>query len=331
MVSFEQLNNKIKEQIPQIIELFVEVYGEGYRDRIASRLNNTEFVFAGIKEPSSNEDFLLNSEYRASAKDYLSKSDIILAKETYDKMLKDALLGGGVTSGGAFVSAKKDDLKNISSVCLLGYFDELSDCVLFHELNHIVSSDIYQNASGFTSRSGLLRSSYVVDDNGNWKMAETEKEQEDVETFESINEVFNDYLSLKVLKLAEAKGIKLGKAENAEATYAAAYPMLSGFIEDNMNMIVKAMLEGKTKDLNSYAGKENFIKLARATDELIVFEGEHADEIFKRMKYYEFDIQKLLTERLENIPINLRSYASMGKKICEIVDDIYAEHDNELE
>ncbi len=331
MVSFEQLNNKIKEQIPQIIELFVEVYGEAYRNRIASRLNNTEFVFAGLKEPSSNEDFLLNSEYRASAKDFLSKSDIILAEDTYDKMLKDCLFGGGVTSGGAFVSAKKDDLKSISSICLLGYFDELSNCVLFHELNHIVSSDIYQNASGFTSRSGLLRSSYVVDDNGNWKMAETEKEQEDVEIFESINEVFNDYLSLKVLKLAEAKGMKLGKAENAEATYAAAYPMLSSFIEDNMNMIVKAMLEGKTKDLNSYAGKENFIKLAKATDDLIAFESEYANEIFKRMKHFNIDIKKLLNDKMENIPINLRSYASMGRKICDIVEDINNTNEDYLE
>ena len=39
------LYNPIKDKLPQIIEYFVEFYGEGYRKDITEKLSNTIFVF----------------------------------------------------------------------------------------------------------------------------------------------------------------------------------------------------------------------------------------------------------------------------------------------
>ena len=39
------LNNPIENKLPTAIEYFVKVYGEKYRERITTRLNDTIFVF----------------------------------------------------------------------------------------------------------------------------------------------------------------------------------------------------------------------------------------------------------------------------------------------
>lgn len=317
--SAKELNQLVHDMLPQIIDYFTSVYGEDNRQRISSRLNNTIFVFAGENHGKLDQDFTKDTL------SFLDESGIILADKTYRNMIKDVSSTESL-AGGVFVSCKFDNLTTPYMMCYFPYFDGLDNARFFHELNHIIQTDIYQKDGGFTTRSGLIRTSYSFNPSDKTaRMEESEQEKENVYLYEGLNEVFNDYLSLKVVEIAEKNGFYFSEAKNVEASYAAVYPMMDKFIDENFDVIASCMLEGKRKKLISLVGDKNLEKLADSINDLLDFEDKHYAKEVEKLKSYDLNMQTLLTMDRTQVPQELKYYTSLCRDIKDIVDDIEQE------
>ncbi len=316
---------KLEEKLPQIIEYFVKFYGEEYRERIADRLNNTTFVFA----PDENADVSNIAVNMQNSLDKIAKRNIILGEETY-KNLMEEYLGKGRMRGGIFVSVSFDEPNKPLCLCFLPSLSKLNNAVLFHELNHIIQSDIYINDNGFTGRQGLGRRRYIVDYENNTAHADiTDIERDEEILYDSFDEIVNDYLSQKVLKIAEKDGLKIGK-ENSESIYSVAFPIMSKFIDNNINAVKKCFLEGKKKQLISVLGKDRFEKLANALKDFLDLEDEHGAEFVEIMEKEDLTLTELLKEKSrENLPKELRIYVDFAKKAKNIVDEVESDIEKE--
>ncbi len=317
--------DKLKEKLPQIVEFFVMVYGEEYRNQIEERLKSTVFLFFDndIAFDRGVEDYNLS---------VIHENKIIDLEEIYSDMVIDKSIKN--FEGFAFASARLDNLDRVANACVLAPIEKLTDQVLFHELNHIIQSDVKflnkNNESRLMTRSGLKRDYYDIDlENLTAIRKVSEREESDLSLYNGLNEVFTEWTTLKVLDKAIRSGFRLGEKKNEEAVYAVTFPIMGQFIDGMIEAMKETFMKGNKKELLKFLSTKELEKLCEALNMLIEFEYSHADEMLKKLQYRKLNINDLLKMPSEKIPLDLRSYANMFLNLKNIVDEI--ENENSLE
>ena len=146
-----KVSNIVKEKVPEIIEIFVEYYGEEYREAISNKFNNTFFVFTDISsDENSNVNSPANLKYRESVLDMFEEEQIIDIDEAYMDMCNDLMIGGA-----AFIGFRLSNLTQPVPICFLPKLSEINDSILFHELNHIILSELKFEDGHLVRRMGL--------------------------------------------------------------------------------------------------------------------------------------------------------------------------------
>ncbi len=154
----------------------------------------------------------------------------------------------------------ESDPNTLYNFCVLPTIFSLYDSTVFHELNHIVVSDILSNTDkNLIVKSGLQVSSF--DKDLNISIGAIKKS--------ILNEVINDYISLKICREYEKNGKKIGLLNNISSAYSKAFPLLKDFMEDNLFGIIECLME-KDKDIKNLIGNENFDIIADATRNILV-------------------------------------------------------------
>lgn len=104
--------------------------------------------------------------------------------------------------------------------------------------------------------------------------------QRNYRKYELLNEVINDYFSIKVADIYLSENDKIGKNENmvGGTSYSRAFPLLKDFIEENQDLLVKSRLSGDHQSFARFLGQENFDRLADCITQFLSFgDYERAD------------------------------------------------------
>ena len=316
-----EMNELLHSKMPQLIEPFVKVHGEKYRERITERLNNTIFIVL-----HSDRSFKDAFEYEEEMQRFIQKHiDIVDIEQEYSDVKHMTMFDQ--MAAGVIVSASYNDLTQPKCLCFLPNLEELSDKVLIHELNHVVQSDVIIDKDNFIARNGLKRINYKL------SLEDRKVEFLDVTNahVEAFQEVYTDYTSLKVYEIVKNDGFSLGLSAGEKSAYSVAFPMLGEFIDKHKDTLAKCFLEGKRKGLIKEIGKDNFEKLIEATGSAIDFESEHGLYIKSAMEENHTNLETLLKEDFNKIPLSLRFYVDMMKNVSRVVDKIELENDSEQE
>ena len=176
------------------------------------------------------------------------------------------------------MSAPSYSNKKQSAICVLGTFFQLFDSHLVHEFNHIIEMDYVVENGYFKTKCGFDYDKCSVA--GGYKNS--------LSNCELLNEIVNDYLSRKVLKLMQADNFTIGHRSDSGSTYTKAFPLLSQFIEDNIEDIIEARMSDTPMLFTQKIGKENIETLSNATSNLL--------EILKQFPFYyaEANIRNIL-------------------------------------
>ncbi len=286
----KEINDIVHEKMPQIIECFVEVYGEAYRERITNRLNNTLCIFI---EPSSGMTESDENNYYESLEDLiLENSDIIYIRENFNEISFISFFGA--VGGGAFTSVRKNDfLAKPVSVCFFRNLEKLYDKTFFHELNHVIMSDVVFNSQYMAVRLGIKTNKFQKIDEDSYKSIY----DNDEEKRRALNEVYTDYLAMKVYEVAKKQGFELGEGKATNSAYSCAFELLEELFEDNSEILADCFLNGNINRLLDQIGAENFDKLLEVTDKAI-----HEEQDYKnhRIKAEAFDGLKQIVDEVCN-------------------------------
>lgn len=154
-----------------------------------------------------------------------------------------------------FPGLSYSDLEKTRNICVCGSFFNLYDSNIIHEMNHIIESDyslknaIFYQKTGFDINKTPLGRGAASSNN-----------------CLLLNETINDYLSLKVLKLMENDGFKIGHKTLINSTYSKAFPLIEDFIEENLNEIIDSRMSENPMSFAEKIGLDNFNALSKAVD-----------------------------------------------------------------
>lgn len=198
----------------------------------------------------------------------------------------------------SFVGAFVDDLKigdKIRTICLLPHGLELDDKTMFHEFNHIVEDENIElygrlyNVSGFDGYE-IGEGSPVLD--GDKIFRSSRGESRSRRRYEQLNEVINDYFSIKITEIFHSENEVIGKGGKFVSSYSRAFPLLKDFIEENQDLLIKSRLTGNHLNFANFLGQENFNRLADCVTEFLSFNDIERSHIYESI-IDKTDIEKI--------------------------------------
>lgn len=162
-------------------------------------------------------------------------------------------------SAEAFIRNYLSPDNKLENVCICADGLDVSRDSLFHEMNHIIESDVISiNDDGFITKCGLD----VIEFN--------EKTQHLSEIsprkYELLNEVINDYFAISVSNIAEAYGNDICLGQRIQSVYALCFPLLRGFINKYKEELIDARMSNNPLKFAQKFGKEKYDRLASLVD-----------------------------------------------------------------
>ncbi len=253
--------DSISDKLDSIKEEFVLFYGEKFRKEITERIENTLFIFVNPYESEEEcAEFIDMVKVKFAKYQFLSENSIYKNiksfKENTFKNGKNTL-----AEGVCLATISRLKLNKCYSIILLPTKDRLCDQVLFHELNHAVTTsskllkDTFEINVGFSSQRG--------------KAAEYNKENwYNVVPF---TEVITDYFACAIYENAKKNGIKIGEKGDENISYKSVFPMLEPFLEENYELIKNCFIENNRQGIINAVGKDNYNKLVLLTYYMLDF------------------------------------------------------------
>lgn len=144
-----------------------------------------------------------------------------------------------------------------TNVCVLSTFFALVDSCAVHELNHIVESTNSLKNDVFYSKTGFAKMKKYVN-----------KDEPDFQNNE-LNEIFNDYISIKIHNLMVRDNFKMGGIEFAKSLYSYAFPAFEKLIEENLDDIIASRMSDDPDAFAKIIGQENFNKLSDIASDML--------------------------------------------------------------
>ena len=163
-------------------------------------------------------------------------------------------------SADAFVREYLDENNDIVNICICGDGLDVCDDSLFHEMNHIIETDLLSvNNDGFVSKCGFD----IVEFDAN----PHEVPENIHRKYEYLNEVINDYFAIRISRIAEAKGVKPCLGENISSLYSHCFPVLKEFINKYKDSLIKARMSDDPLMFAKFFGEEKYNRLAELVNE----------------------------------------------------------------
>ena len=209
--------------------------------------NNIDKKLKEIEESLNNElSFFLNGYSDNLSKIY--NSNILFEKEILLSISQ--FVNYNNCAGYIFPTINFENKGQTTNVCVLNTFFSLIDSCAIHELNHIVESTNFLDSGVFYSKTGFFRS--------------TEKlyQNQQLSKYNEINEIFNEYISLKIYELMRRDNFQIGNIGYKKTTYSYAFPAFENIIEENLHDIITSRMSDDPNAFAKKIGKENFDNLA---------------------------------------------------------------------
>ncbi len=160
-------------------------------------------------------------------------------------------------AGYIFPTLRYHRQEQTTNVCVLGTFFSLIDSCAVHELNHIVESKNLLKNGVFYSKTGFFRTKEQLS-KGQQQSSHNE-----------IDEIFNEYISLKIYDLMRKDNFTLGAIGYKRTTYSYAFPAFEKLIEENLQDVIDTRMSDDPDAFAKKIGKENFENLSKIAYNLL--------------------------------------------------------------
>ena len=282
----------------------LQIYIDDYKNKMSEVVRDTvrEIVRAGIA---------YSSEVIEEIEDYINFGDGLIALTT--------------------VSINLENPKYPICICCNNEPLMLDDRSFIHEVNHAVTCHASYKDDFFHTKCGITEDTYYVFN------LDCIKKVSDDDRLTSFDEIINDYLSLKIYKIAEEDGFSIGGHEEIESLYSAAFPLFGRFLERNLEDIKDIVLNEDGKAMERYLGAKNLTKLSNFATEMLNYCNKNiCNKDYRKMLGFiggerEVDFFKLAKRKNELIFSPYKKYLSFysrGEKLFKEVEDYLDKHKN---
>ena len=243
-----------------------------------------------------------NCVYLNETMNYIKSLNFFPNPEILRFVLEDFIINNFGVSG--YVFPMNIDNK-LHCVCLLNEYFDLDTSSLVHEFNHIVESD------GLVDSTGKFKG-FKTGFSGGALPSDSEK---------LLDEIVNDYISLKVNKLMERDGFNVGGAGYMPSAYSKVFPLLEGFIEENLNDIIACRMSSDPKAFARKIGEENFNKIVEAVGNYYeIGDRDKIELAYQELKNFKGDLtSKLERKKLSSNANVLYDSISLVKEVRKSV------------
>lgn len=243
-----------------------------------------------------------NCVYLNETMNYIKSLNFFPNPEILRFVLEDFIINNFGVSG--YVFPMNIDNK-LHCVCLLSEYFDLDTSSLVHEFNHIVESD------GLVDSTGKFKG-FKTGFSGGALASDSEK---------LLDEIVNDYISLKVNKLMERDGFNVGGAGYMPSAYSKVFPLLEGFIEENLNDIIACRMSSDPKAFARKIGEENFCKVVEAVGNYYeIGDRDKIELAYQELKNFKGDLtSKLERKKLSSNANVLYDSISLVKEVRKSV------------
>lgn len=243
-----------------------------------------------------------NCVYLNETMNYIKSLNFFPNPEILRFVLEDFIINNFGVSG--YVFPMNIDNK-LHCVCLLNEYFDLDTSSLVHEFNHIVESD------GLVDSTGKFKG-FKTGFSGGALASDSEK---------LLDEIVNDYISLKVNKLMERDGFNVGGAGYMPSAYSKVFPLLEGFIEENLNDIIACRMSSDPKAFARKIGEENFNKIVEAVGNYYeIGDRDKIELAYQELKNFKGDLtSKLERKKLSSNANVLYDSISLVKEVRKSV------------
>lgn len=243
-----------------------------------------------------------NCVYLNETMNYIKSLNFFPNPEILRFVLEDFIINNFGVSGYVFPMNINN---NLHCVCLLNEYFDLDTSSLVHEFNHIVESD------GLVDSTGKFKG-FKTGFSGGALASDSEK---------LLDEIVNDYISLKVNKLMERDGFNVGGAGYMPSAYSKVFPLLEGFIEENLNDIIACRMSSDPKAFARKIGEENFNKIVEAVGNYYeIGDRDKIELAYQELKRFEGDLTNELERKKLSANANiLYNSISLVKEVTKSV------------
>ena len=218
------------------------------------------------------------------------------------------------------------------SICVLNSYFGLSTSTAVHELNHIIENSTRIENGAFVNKCGFDR--VTTDIKGLTPQNYTQRFKTTEVKYRYTNEIFNDFLAMRVLDAMKKDNFILGDAEDIPSRYSIVFPYVQDFIQDNMQEIVKVRFDKDFDKVVEKFGEKNLDLLEDGINQILHIDRntELKDNFSLALKLAEAEIDGLGiklndSEMLKTIdtkkllPVT-RNYVEAIKKITTAIENI---------
>ena len=243
-----------------------------------------------------------NCVYLNETMNYIKSLNFFPNPEILRFVLEDFIINNFGVSGYVFPMNINN---NLHCVCLLNEYFDLDTSSLVHEFNHIVESDRLVDSTGKFK-------GFKTGFSGGALASDSEK---------LLDEIVNDYISLKVNKLMERDGFNVGGAGYMPSAYSKVFPLLEGFIEENLNDIIACRMSSDPKAFARKIGEENFNKIVEAVGNYYeIGDRDKIELAYQELKNFKGDLtSKLERKKLSSNANVLYDSISLVKEVRKSV------------
>ena len=207
--------------------------------------------------------------------------------------------------------------KQTTNVCILNTFFSLADSCAVHELNHIVESKIFLKNGVFYSKTGFFRTK------------ENLSKGQQSYAYSEIDEIFNEYISLKIFDLMRKDDFHLGATEYKKTTYSYAFPAFEKLIEENLQDVLEARMSDNPDAFAKKIGQANFDALSKIAYNLLHISNKNSlkltmkaieEEINQKApnaNLCDIDLDKNWSELTLKYLLNIKKAEEIRKKIAK--------------
>lgn len=264
------LNFNIGDEILKISEIFISFYGDQYREHILNSLD--KMIFIVYNNPFNVMNYL--EKNNINSEEYKNKSKIIESNRLKDRLsaysineiyieliekekigFNESVLTNNVV--GMIPNVVDDKLITTIYFPTLGVNHENLDCVLTHELLHIIEEHIVEN-----------NEDRIVLQGGFEKWVIKGIEQANNRDFEFLNELVHQKISQEITDLMHSKGIYIFNDEEESIKSKHNYDtdnciVIDEFYNNFKDSLLRCKLIGNIEEFEDLVGKQELKDLAK--------------------------------------------------------------------
>ncbi len=250
-----------KIDLSKYADFFVEFYGEKYRKQIENTIHNIYII--NLEDYRENDNQINAIRLSNRLKSLNIEGNIDRYQET---ILEQNRIKTPVSLPFLTNMERRNTLGHI---IILPLDEKITDHLLIHEINHALCAKIITiDNEGFSYTTGIdelyINTTREVSEEAKRKITNCDRHKS------MLNEILNDYLSIKILNLMKTNNsLFFIEEKEGDYLYPVAFDTMKEFLEEFLDDIAKLSISKNLSNLKELIGDDCYVELIKCTNEFM--------------------------------------------------------------